>query len=385
MKSNYKNRIGQCCKAQLPRIIIGLLLSMPTLLSACQKKDIVPPPAKVDPPKSSGIEIAGWYNDGWEQASHAVYLNNASLFSELNPCWYNLGTSDAAPGKNATDGSVYERSYAYSPSEIKDIHGRGDLIIPTLADNATNQINIILNTPASRAALIANLVNIAVSRGYDGWDLDFEYGDAADKGKFTSFANDLVDALKAKKNTLKLEVTIGAFEDAIAESNWLYDLEGLKNSRVDKIKIMAYDQNLGRNGKAGSVGDIMWVNKCLNYMIKQRGLPANKVLLGIPNYSHIYKKNSSGQYEHVDGFYNYEYIMARPGVQTIFNTVSQESEATWSDGTGSYKAYYCDAKSVAARLELVNTYALKGACFWVLGHEDPAIYPALKAKFPESR
>lgn len=385
MKTNRNITFAACCKAHWSKVLAYTMLCTP-LISACQKKDFIPPvPKPVDPPKNTAIEIAGWYNDGWEKDSHGIYMANAASFSTVNPCWYNLGTSDEAPGKNATDGSVYERSYAYSPSEVKDIHDKGDLIIPTLADNATNQINTILNTPAAKQALISNLVNIAISRGYDGWDLDFEYGDAVDKAKFTAFANELADALKAKKSTLKLEITIGAFEDATAESNWLYDLEGLKNSRADRIKIMAYDQNLGRNGVPGPVGDIIWVNKCLNYMIKQRGLPANKVLLGIPNYAHIYKKNTDATYSHVDGFQTYSYVTGKPGVSIVYNTVSQESVANWTEASGTYRAYLCDARSVAARLDLVNTYGLKGACFWVLGREDAAIYPMLKSKFPESR
>ncbi len=40
---------------------------------------------------SGGMELAGWYNDGWDDESHAVYTAKSHLFSEVNPYWYNLG------------------------------------------------------------------------------------------------------------------------------------------------------------------------------------------------------------------------------------------------------------------------------------------------------
>ena len=353
--------------------------------AACKKNGYTPPnPIKKDTPKAD-ITIAGWYNDGWEAVSHQLYMTHNTQFSEANPFWYNLGSSDAAPGKNATDGSIYERPYAFSQTEISDIHSRGDLVIPAIADNATGQINDIINNPTTRKALIDNLVNTAIARGYDGWDLDFELGIETGKAAFTSFVNDLATALKAKKSTLVLDVTIGAFSSEEEESYWLFDLAALKGSKARWFKIMAYDQFLGKNGVAGPIADINWVTACLNYMVVKRGLPANRVLLGIANYARVYRKNDDGNYAVIPEFKSYEFIQQQASSVLTFDNNTKESVATWTDATGIYRAYYCDQKSVAPRLELVKSFGLAGACFWVLGKEDPAIYTTLKEKFPQDR
>lgn len=362
--------------------VIGMLGCL--FIGACRKQGVGNSSGGVGV-QGDSIEIAGWYNDGWDVESHAAYMANNTLFSEVNPCWYNLGTSDSAPGSAVADGSIYERGYAYNAAEVAAVHAKGDLVIPTLSDMAVGQINSLLKDADARRRLIVNLANVAVTRGYDGWDLDFESGDASGKAGLTDLVNQLADTLSARKRGLRVEVTTGAFQDAAAESEWLFDLAGLAGSRADRIKIMAYDQHLGLDGSPGPVGDIGWVKACLQYMVRQRGVPAGKVLLGIPNYAHVYKRNSIGGYDLQAGFQTWSYIMSITGAVLTFNAVTQESTAGWTTSEGSFMAYYCDAASVGARLDLVDAYGLRGACFWVLGREDPAIYTKLQSIFRGSR
>jgi spore germination protein YaaH len=327
-------------------------------------------------------EISGWYNDGWDTESHTVYMNNNTKFSVVNPYWYNLGTSDAAPGKSVTNGSIYERTYAYNATEIAQIHANGDLVIPTIADMAQGQINTIFSNPTSRANLITNLVNKAVQRGYDGWDLNFELGNETGKALYTAFVNDLADALAVQGKVL--DITTGAFETTLKESYWIFDLDGLKTCKARRIKIMAYDQNLGPNGQVGAVADINWVKDVLDYMVVNRGLPAGKVMLGIANYGWVYKQ-IGGVYTLQQPFRPYTYITAQPGFQTWWDNNYKENYAEWTTGGSNFLAYYNNATSVSARLDLVTQYGLAGAAFWVLGREDQNIYPALALKFPGNR
>lgn len=331
---------------------------------------------------NTDVEISGWYNDGWNTESHTVYMNNNTKFSVVNPYWYNLGTSDTAPGKSVTNGSIYERSYAYNAAQITQIHANGDLVIPTIADMAQGQINTIFANATSRANLIKKLVNKAVQRNYDGWDLNFELGNETGKALYTAFVNDLSDSLAAKGKVL--DITIGAFENTLKESYWIFDLTGLKTCKARRIKIMAYDQNLGPNGQVGAVADINWVKDVLDYMVVSRGLPVGKVMLGIANYGWVYKQ-IAGVYTLQYPFRPYTYITTQPGFLTWWDNYYKENYAEWTTGGSNYLAYYNDVTSVSARLDLVSQYNLAGAAFWVLGREDLNIYPALALKFPGNR
>ena len=368
-----RRRVQTCAK-----ILVLCGVSLALLFTSCKSKDV----AKPDSTNYSALQVGGWYNDGWERESHAVYMKNKDVFSEVNPFWYNLGTSDGGAGSKVADGSIHERAYVYSPAVISAIKANGDLIIPAISDNASGQINEIIANAVSRKALITNLVETAANRGYDGWDLDFEKGVSSGKADFIVFINELADALKAKKPTLFVDVTIAAIKNSGAESNWIFDLDKLKNAKVRRIKLMAYDQNYDT---PGPVGEINWIKDCLNYMVKQRGLPADKVILGIANYAHLYKKNDNGSYVHEPGFQTYDYVMSQPNANHIYQNYTQESVADWKNSNGTYLAHYSDAKSVSARLELVKSFNLKGVCFWVLGKEDPKIYQEIQKVLPGKR
>ncbi|MDI9603883.1 MAG: glycosyl hydrolase family 18 protein [Bacteroidota bacterium] len=328
-------------------------------------------------------EISGWYNDGWNRESHDVYMKYHHLFSMVNPYWYNLGTSTSSSTAN---GEIHEREYAFNHQQIKEIHDNGDLIIPAIGDVASEQVNNILNNPQARKKLIDNLVNTAISRKYDGWDLNFENAHEKDKVLFTAFVHELGNRLQAKGKVL--DVTIGAFNNPTTESYWIFDLDGLKTGAVRRIKIMAYDQHLGEEPiPLDAVGDIDWVRSVLEYVIKERKFPSKKIILGIPNYGWSYQYNSSTESWMIQyPFSTYTYYMSRPSFQTWWQNIYKENYAEWTEAGVSYAAFYANAQSVQERLRLVKEFDLAGACFWVLGREDENIYrSAIPAELPGVR
>lgn len=324
----------------------------------------------------SSLTISGWVIPEQQAAGLNVYRNNASLFSDINLFWYDVGTS-------ATDrsGNIQQRD-SYSDAVVQEIHARGDKCVPAISDRYIDtfprQINAIFSNATARQNLINKLVNTAVAKSFDGWELDFENGDEAGKALYTNFVRDLAAALKAKGKIL--DIDIGAFEDSTHESYWIMDIAGLKTiSDVRYFKILAYDKCLRpeyRHSFANTVdippiGEIDWVDACINYMVVNKGLPKEKVLLGIPNYSWTWADINSQGYE-LQRRYTYTEITAR--TQTIvWNPSIAESTATWENG--SYFAYVSDAKSVKERLKKVRQYGLKGAAFFWLGNEDSNIYP----------
>ncbi|OPZ31956.1 MAG: putative sporulation-specific glycosylase YdhD [Bacteroidetes bacterium ADurb.BinA174] len=332
---------------------------------------------------TTDYEISGWYNDGWNTESHDIYMKYHNLFSIVNPYWYNLGTSTSS---SIANGKIYERSYAFNNQEIIEIHNNGDLIIPAIGDVVQGQLNKILNSSRARKRLIDNLVNTAIVRNYDGWDLNFEKAHEKDKALFSAFVNQLGNTLQSKGKVL--DVTIGAFNSTTSESYWIFDLDGLKTDAVRRIKIMAYDQHLGENPiPLDAVGDISWVRSVLNYVIHQRNVPSDKVILGIPNYGWSYTYNAvTSSWTIQFPFSTHTYYMSRPSFQTWWQDVYKENYAEWTDAGVSYAAFYNNAQSVQERLRLVTEFNLAGACFWVLGREDENIYTsAIPAELPGIR
>ncbi len=324
------------------------------------------------------IEVAGWYNDGWDNESHAVYSKFNKIFSETNPYWYNLGTSDGGTAAEKSNGTIYERSYVYSAAKVNQIHANQDLVIPTIGDNGAGQINKIFNNAAARERLIDNLVNTAVKRNYDGFDLNFELGKPAGQAAFASFVDDLAKRLHEKGK--RLSVTLKAADSARVEAREIFDYARLGQTAVDRFKIMMYDHNFDAGMNVpGPIGEYAWIENSLKYMIG-RGLPAHKIQLGLHNYAWVWRQETNGSYTMMFPFSTYAAVGAQQ-TELKWDTTAREAWTDYSSNGQNYRAYVGDSRSVAERINLVHNYGLAGVTFWTLGREDERIYSNLPTQF----
>src|SRR5690606_30297723 len=63
-------------------------------------------------------------------------------------------------------------------------------------------------------------------------------------------------------------------------------------SIVDYMMVMAYDEHWAASPVAGSVASLPWVEKGMRAMIEQQGVPAEKLLLGVPLYTRIWTEET---------------------------------------------------------------------------------------------
>ncbi|HVH43391.1 MAG TPA: glycosyl hydrolase family 18 protein [Labilithrix sp.] len=319
-------------------------------------------------------EVSGWYNDGWNAESHATYLSNEHIFSEVNPYWYDLA---------GTDGSISERAYAYTPQNVVDAHSYGDLVVPSMADHDQGQIDSIVGNPSARQNLIDNIVNTVNSRGYDGIDLNFESGGPSARVQFTAFVTALASALH--HDGKRLEVTIKAAASATEESWYIFDYASLGASGVDRIKIMAYDNNFEAGANVpGPIAPISWIRSLLDYAITTRGVPSTKIQLGLHNYGWTWKKAGSA-WQLLTPHDTYRDVQQKSaGIGWQWDVAARESWKQYSYGGKTYRSYVGTADTVAARVALADEFNLAGLALWVLGREDASIYTRMCTYFGAS-
>lgn len=315
-------------------------------------------------------EVSGWYNDGWNAESHASYMANDHLFSEVNPYWYDLGTAEVP---TATDGSLSERAYAYTAQNVLDAHANGDLVVPTVADHARGQIDAVLKSPAARKKLLTSIVSTVRSRGYDGIDLDFESGTPAARAQFTAFAGELARALH--EDGKRLEVTVRAATSLAEENANMHDYAGLVGAGVDRLKVMAYDHNFDAGTDVpGPVAPLAWTRSALTYAITTRGVPSSKIMLGVHDHGWTWKKTAKSWQLQMPAD-TYEAVTRRSAATPWqWDATAKESWKEYAFGGKTYRSYVGTADSVAARLGLADELDLAGVAFWVLGREDASIF-----------
>lgn len=143
----------------------------------------------------------------------------------------------------------------------------------------------IAETEAGRKAFVQDIIEFVDTYKLDGVDMDWEYPDAdSSADHFVALMQSLKDALHRQGKELTAAVVSyngrlgsnGKSSSALGVKKEVFDV-------VDWINIMAYDDE---NGKPypNPHATYSLAEKCLNYWIDQRGIPAEKAVLGLPFY-----------------------------------------------------------------------------------------------------
>ena len=142
------------------------------------------------------------------------------------------------------------------------------------------------STSGGRAEFINAVMAMVDSFALDGVDMDWEYPDNdSSADDFVALMQSLADTLHAQGKELTLAVV--SYDGRLASTGKIASAMGIKKAIfdiVDWVNIMAYDDE---NGKPfpNPHSTMELAEKCLDYWIDERGLPANKTVLGLPYYA----------------------------------------------------------------------------------------------------
>jgi chitinase len=267
-------------------------------------------------------------------------------------------------------------------------------------------------TDASRRKFTESALNVFISRWpglFDGIDIDWEFPVAGgmegnverpvDRENFTLLLAELRRQLDAQgaKDSRHYELTIAASARAPEIANVeLARIEPL----LDFINVMTYDYH-SAPGKTNFNAPLYsapndptpgWnVDASMVAFIKG-GVPANKLLVGVPFYGHAY-----GQVPNVNAGLYQPGTQNPPGwkqgdgdwrilAQTRLNDAryvrrwEATSRVPWLyDSTSGTWVSYDDPESVAAKASYVRERGLGGVVIWELGGDDGALMRAITA------
>jgi chitinase len=253
---------------------------------------------------------------------------------------------------------------------------------------STNFSDVSL-TPQSRKLFIDSVVEFLTSYDLDGLDIDWEYPGMAgsghlfraeDKHNFTLLLKELRQRFdrETRKSHRKLYLTIAAG----ASDEYLDHTEMAQVQRyVDTVNLMAYDyyepSSDGITGHHAPLftngADPKKISADASVLaFEQAGVPATKILLGLPFYGHMWgqvAENNHGLFQAgkpvPKGYAPYSLIMETmlnhgftrywDPIASVPYLYSQEKQIFVS---------YEDPKSLAAKCEYVLKHRLGGVMFW---------------------
>ncbi len=349
--------------SQHSRLIVSFLLTalLATLASCTPAPPSAPrvmTPAPIPTPAPRAYQITIWapYIGFLEQKT---LTDNATLLSEVNFFWYELGADGAITGG------------VQSAAGLRAAREAGLRALPSIRNGGFDRERVaaIIHDPVKRAAHIDAIVQLALENDYDGVDIDYESLYAEDREAFTAFIEELARALHQQNKLLSTTVHPKTGEEGTWGGPQAQDWARL-GAVSDEFKIMIYDMHHGAS-EAGPIAPLDWADAVLTYAESQVA-PA-KIFMGVPFYGYDWVGTKGESIEWRQAMKRAKMYNAR--VQRDAGS----GEAWFSYDDGRHIVYFNDAETLSGRLQmmLTNHPDIAGVSIWRLGGEDPQNWDAL--------
>ena len=285
----------------------------------------------------------------------------------VSPTWFHL-----------VDGEGNLKNLA-DPAYVRWAHGQNLQVWALFSNSFDPDLTTqALATYDRRMNMIKQLLAFAKLYRLQGINIDFENVYLKDKANLTQFVREMVPLMHEQGLVVSIDVTVKSTSE-----NWsmFYDRRALAEV-VDYMMVMTYDEHWASSPKAGSVASLPWVERSIVRIMEEDGVPASKLVLGVPYYTRIWTEQTKDgattvtskavSMETVNG------IIREKGLKPVFSSETGQHYVEYGDGPGKVsKIWIEDETSMKARIELVKKYDLAGVASWRRGFETPNIWDVI--------
>ncbi len=238
------------------------------------------------------------------------------------------------------------------------------LIITTLTEegvfNSQRSADVLQNDDFANT-LIDNILKQLEKYDYFGVDIDFEYIPTEFRENYAEF----ITKLKAKISPLGYKTFVSlAPKTSATQRGLLYEAHdyALLGRAADYVLIMTYEWGY-TYGPPMAVAPLDKVEQVLRYAVSE--IDPSKVLIGVPNYAYDWtlpyvsgsRAESMSNTEAVDR-------ARRVGANIMFDEQSQTPYYNYYKDGKEHVVWFEDARSINARMELINELGLAGMSIW---------------------
>ena len=302
-------------------------------------------------------QINGKVNLVWDYYSEYAKAPNRSEeniegVNVLSPSFFYL--------EKGSDGKISENVKQEGKDYIEWAHNNGFKVWPIVSNNSyLTTTEGILNDYTKRRKLEDEIIRVTEEYNIDGINLDFENMNQEDKDMYSRFVIELAPRLKDLGKTLTVDVTA---PDGSETWSLCFDRDVLANVS-DYIVFMAYDQYGTGGNKEGTTAGYNWVENNVNKFIKQEAVAKEKIILGIPLYTRLWKEDGGKITSKVVNIKDVESTLPRD-IQKKWDEELKQNYVEYTDGSATYKMWIEDEKSITEKIGLAKKYDLAGIAFW---------------------
>ncbi len=252
------------------------------------------------------------------------------------------------------------------------------LMVITNREFSSDVASAILNSPTLQDTLLNNVLRILRDKNYYGLDIDFEYLYPRDREQYNSFLAKAVERMHRAGFTVS---TALAPKISKNQQGLLYEAHdyAAHGRLADHVILMTYEWGF-TYGPPMAVAPLPQVRQVLDYAVTE--IPRQKILMGIPNYGYVwtlpYTPGTAATTISNVGAVQLA-LAQRAAIQ--YDPTAQAPFFTYYANGRQHIAWFEDARSIMAKLLLVNQYGLGGVSYWTIGRYFPQNWLVLRSLY----
>ncbi len=373
---------------RLRRHRIGLFAAALLLLFAGSLSPVmaavVPPPvpgvARVAPaapvPASAfahrlSAEVYG-YLPYWEIDSTTNAYLRYDLLTDI--ALFSVGLT--ASGTISTSGGGYAAVMGSTAATIvSNAHAAGVRVDLTVTSFGYDKNTAFFTDPVAMATAASAIAGLVSANGYDGVNLDVELLYNANFTAYGTFVGQIRAALRASNPDARVSVATNGSVSGAGMA-----LKALANG-ADRVFLMGYSYRSSGSSPAGSIAPIVRADGGLSLtgsldLYASKGVPANRILLGLPYYGRSWNTTSgalNAKATSSAGVFIPGDSLSKipPGTSIAYDQLEGTKWFAIQDpATGLWtQTYYDDATTLRTKYGLATTRGLAGVGMWTLGYD----------------
>ena len=271
--------------------------------------------------------------------------------------------------------NVYENVGNEGIAYVNWAHENGYQVWPMFTNSNMSETSKMLSDYKSRENVINQIIKYIKQYNLDGINIDFEGMYETDKDNFSRFLIEIRPRLNEIGAVLSVDVTA---PDGAPEWSLCYDRYTI-GKVADYVMFMAYDQYGVSATKAGTTAGHNWVEANVKKFLGQEEVKAEKIILGIPFYTRVWKEINGNVISSVVNIGNVNNLIPSNATKT-WDEDLQQYYVEYKKGGATYKIWVEDEKSIEAKLDLVSKYNLGGAAYWEYDRATNSIWNLIESK-----
>lgn len=213
-------------------------------------------------------------------------------------------------------------------------------------------------------ALFENIFSVLRMKNYYGVNFNIEYVYPYDRDSYSQFLRRAADELHPRGYFLSTAI---APKESAGQEGLLYTAHdyAAHGRYADRVIIMTYEWGYTYSAPQ-AVSPVNRMRRVLEYAVGE--IPPGKILMGFSNYGYSWRLPwRQGDAATVISNAAAMNLAASAGAEIKFDRTAQAPFFTYTDAAGVRRVvWFEDARSVRARLELVNEYGLAGISYWTV-------------------